>query len=146
MPGGGKRVLPQVAAGDVDNDGLNDLVIQTDTSIHLFRKTGIAPVSTETKNRKSRGSRRRFIGKPTGLIQERVQAVGPEHFGIVAVDCAKRRSKWLLCNFYGKVIVEPTAVEHTTGGLRTMTHRVAEVCQTEGLTDTIVALSPQPLP
>jgi hypothetical protein len=38
----------------------------------------------------------RFIGKPTGQIQERVQAVGPEHFGIVAMralqgstrDCA----------------------------------------------------------
>jgi hypothetical protein len=60
------------------------------------------------------GSRRRFIGKPTGLIQERVQAVGPEHFGIVAVDWAKRRSKWLLCNFYGKVIVEPTTVEIPT--------------------------------
>jgi transposase len=95
---------------------------------------------TRTKKRKSMGSRRRFIGKPTGLIQERVQAVGPEHFGIVAVDCAKRRSKWLLCNFYGKVIVEPTTVEHTNGGLRTMTQRVTEVCQTEGLTDTIVAV------
>ncbi len=95
---------------------------------------------TKTKKRKSRGSRQRFIGKPTGLIQERVQAVGPEHFGIVAVDCAKRRSKWMLCNFYGKVVVEPTTVEHSSGGLRTMTQRVAEACQAEGLTDTIVAV------
>ena len=63
---------------------------------------------TKTKKRKSTGSKKRFIGKPTGQIQERVQAVGPEHFGIVAVDCAKRRSKWMLCNFYGKVIIEPT--------------------------------------
>ncbi len=95
---------------------------------------------TKTKKRKSAGSKRRFIGKPSGQIQERVQAVGPEHFGIVAVDCAKRRSKWMLCNFYGKVIIEPTAVEHTNGGLRTMTQHVAETCQTEGLTDTIVAV------
>ena len=36
---------------------------------------------TKTKKRKSTGSKRRFIGKPTGQIQERVQAVGPEHFG-----------------------------------------------------------------
>jgi len=95
---------------------------------------------TRSKKRKSTGAKKRFIGKPTGQIQERVQAAGPEHFGIVAVDCAKRRSKWMLCNFYGQVIVEPTTVEHTTGGLRAMTQLVAAACQAEGLHDTIVAV------
>ena len=95
---------------------------------------------TRTKKRKSRGTKKRFIGKPTGQIQERVQAVWPEHFGIIAVDCAKRRSKWMLCNFYGKVIIEPTSVEHTAGGLRAMTQFVTKVCKAEGLTDTIVAV------
>jgi transposase len=56
------------------------------------------------------------------------------------VDCAKRRSKWILCNFYGKVIIEPTTVEHTSGGLRMTTQLVAAACQSEGLTDTIVAV------
>jgi transposase len=69
-----------------------------------------------------------------------VQTVGPEHFGVVAVDCAKRRSKWLLCNFYGKVLIEPTPVEHTAGGLQAMTQRIAEARQAESLTDTIVAV------
>lgn len=92
------------------------------------------------KKRKSTGSKKRFIGKPTGQIQERVRAVGPEHFGIVAVDCAKRRSKWMLCNFYGKVLIEPTTVEHTTGALRVLTQFVADACRAEGLTDTIVAV------
>lgn len=68
---------------------------------------------TTIKKRKSAGSKKRFIGKPNGQIQERVRSVGPEHFGIVAVDCAKRRSKWMLCNFYGKVLIEPTTVEHS---------------------------------
>ena len=95
---------------------------------------------TRTKKRKSTGSKKRFVGKPTGQIQERVQAVGPEHFGIVSVDCAKRRSKWMLCNFYGKVIIEPTTVEHTNGALRVMTQLVTEACKSEGLTDTIVAV------
>jgi len=95
---------------------------------------------TRSKKRKSKGSKNRFIGKPTGQIQERVRAVGPEHFGIVSVDCAKRRSKWMLCNFYGKVIIEPTTVEHTSGGLRVMTQLVAEACRAEGLTDTVVAV------
>ncbi len=94
----------------------------------------------KNKRRKSAGSKKRFIGKPTGQIQERVRAVGPEHFGIVAVDCAKRRSKFMICNFYGKVIIEPSIVEHTAGGLRAMTRFVAEACRTEELTDTIVAV------
>lgn len=92
---------------------------------------------TKSKRRKAKG---RFLGKPGGQIQQRVQAVGPEHFGIVAVDCAKRRSKWMLCDFYGKVIVEPTHVEHTAGGLQVMTVLVAEACQSAGLTDRIVAV------
>lgn len=95
---------------------------------------------TRTRVRKPRGSGKRLIGKPTGQIQERVQAVGPEHFGIVAVDCAKRRSKWMLCNFYGKVLVEPTTVEHTAGGLQAMTQFVTKACRLEGLTDTIAAV------
>jgi transposase len=95
---------------------------------------------TRTKKRKFAGSQRRLIGKPGGQIQERVQAAGPEHFGVVAVDCAKRRSKWMLCNFYGKVLIEPTIVEHTTEGLRAMTQRVTTACRAEGLTDTIVAV------
>ena len=95
---------------------------------------------TKTKKWKSTGSKKRFIGKPAGQIQERVQAVGPERFGIIAVDCAKRRSKWMLCDFYGKVIIEPTSVEHTAGGLRVMTQLVTAACKTEGLTDSIVAV------
>jgi transposase len=95
---------------------------------------------TSCKKRKATSAKKRFIGKPTGQVQERVQAVGPEHFGVVAVDCAKRRSKWMLANFYGKVIVEPTTVEHTTAGLRTMTGLITAACQAEGLTDTIAAV------
>ena len=97
-------------------------------------------MATKTRKRKSAGAKQRFIGKPNGQIQERVKAVGPDHFGIVSVDCAKRRSKWMLCNFYGKVIVEPTPVEHTSGALWAMTQRVREACQSEGLSETIVAV------
>ncbi|MGB3125290.1 MAG: transposase [Pseudomonas sp.] len=95
---------------------------------------------TRIQKRKSKGSTKRFIGRPAGQIQERVQAVGPEHFGVIAIDCAKRRSKWMLCNFYGKILVAPTTVEHTTGALRLMTQLASEACRGEGLTDTIVAV------
>ena len=37
--------------------------------------------------------------------------VGPEHFGIVGIDCAKPRCiKWMLCDFYGNVLIPPTIV------------------------------------
>lgn len=95
-----------------------------------------------TKTRKNKNSKTtvRFIGKPTGQIQERVQKVGPQHFGIVSVDCAKRRSKWMLCDFYGRVLVEPTVVEHTRSGLDMMTQSITIARQTHHLKDLIVAV------
>ena len=65
----------------------------------------------KSKNRSSPSSQ--TIHKPRRVISPRVQAVGPEHFGIACVDCAKARSKWMLTDFYGRVLVPPTEVEHT---------------------------------
>jgi hypothetical protein len=36
----------------------------------------------------------------------------PEHFGIASVDCAKARFKWMLCDFYGKILIPLTIVDH----------------------------------
>jgi hypothetical protein len=63
-------------------------------------------MATITKKRPGKVTKNRFIGKPNGQIQERVRKVRPEHFGIISVDCAKRWSKWMLCDFYGKVIID----------------------------------------
>ena len=52
------------------------------------------------------------LGKPSGILAPRVRAVGPEHFGVVAVDCAKASSKWMLTDFYGKVLIAPIALDH----------------------------------
>jgi transposase len=80
------------------------------------------------------------IYKPRGIIHPRVQAAGPEHFGIVSVDCAKARSKWMLADFYGKVLVPPTPVEHTRNGLEAMVQSVHKVVERSGLRDVIVAI------
>src|ERR1700739_3361641 len=61
---------------------------------------------------RSRKKSAEFLQKPRGLVQPRVQMVGPEHFGIVSVDCAKARSKWMLADFYGRVPVPPTHVQY----------------------------------
>ena len=70
-----------------------------------------------TRAASKRPRRSHEIHKPTGTLHPRVQAVGPEHFGIVCVDCAKARSKWMLADFYGQVLDPPTVVEHTRAGL-----------------------------
>ncbi|MEZ6132601.1 MAG: hypothetical protein R3C59_28375, partial [Planctomycetaceae bacterium] len=74
----------------------------------------VATRKSRTKRSRSRSQKfkKAVLGRPQGVIQARVQAVGPEKFGIVSVDCAKARSKWMLADFYGNIIVEPTEVEH----------------------------------
>ena len=61
--------------------------------------------SASTASRPSRRGTRLPLPKPSGLLDQRVQAVGPEHFGIVSVDCAKQRSRWMLRDFYGRVLL-----------------------------------------
>ena len=95
---------------------------------------------TKCKKGKKSGSAKRFIGKPSGKIQERVSKVGADRFAIVVVDCAKKRSKWMLCNFFGKVIVEPSIVEHTKGCLEVMIEMVRATFEKEGIRDSIVAI------
>jgi transposase len=94
-----------------------------------------------TSRRPARLSRRRIsVAKPSGSIHPRVQKVGPEHFGIVPVDCAKARSKWMLTDFYGNVLITPTVVEHTRRGLDDFTARVLQARIDHDLRDLIVAI------
>ena len=81
-----------------------------------------------TKRARSRGGRRFEINvhKPHGVIQPRVQKVGPEHFGILSIDCAKVRSKFMLANFYGAVLLPPQPVEHTRGHIQAMLDQVRQ--------------------
>ena len=97
-------------------------------------------MATKSKFGRAKNGTKRFIGKPTGQIQDRVQACGPQHFGIVAVDCAKRRSKWMLCDFFGRVLIEPTSVEHRRGDLAAMIAKIDDACEAEAIHDRIAAV------
>ena len=97
-------------------------------------------MATKRNSRKSGTISPAVLGKPKGVIQSRVQAVGPERFGIVAVDCAKARSKWMLCDFYGKVLIPPTVVEHQRTALQLATLQLREAIQQHGLADHFVAV------
>jgi transposase len=67
---------------------------------------------------RSRQVPRAFVHKPAGVIHPRVEAVGPQHFGIVAIDCAKARSRWMITDFFGKILLGPATVEHRADALR----------------------------
>ena len=66
-------------------------------------------MSARTRSKRRRSSRT-SVHKPNGVLHPRVQKVGPERFGIVCVDVGKGKSDWMLCDFYGKVLVEPSEV------------------------------------
>ena len=80
------------------------------------------------------------VAKPSGSIHPRVQKVGPEHFGLVAVDCAKARSKWMLTDFYGTILIPPTPVEHTRPGLDRFITAIRRAMTDHHLGDLIVAI------
>lgn len=93
-----------------------------------------------TKKRLSPGFVQAVLGKPAGIIQPRVIEVGPECFGIVSVDCAKDRSKWMFCDFYGKVLVPPTSVEHRRGELQAAVVKLRQAVNSHGIKDQIVCV------
>ena len=86
------------------------------------------------------GSGRPSPPKPRGILHPRVQKVGPEHFGIVCVDVAKVRSKWMLADFYGTILIPPTPVAHNRPELDFAIARIREAMRAHELHDIIVAV------
>jgi transposase len=73
-------------------------------------------------------------------MDARVQAVGPERFGIASVDCAKHRSRWMLRDFFGEVLLPPATVEHCRPGFRQAIDALNGAVQTHGLGHILVAV------
>src|SRR5271157_6198274 len=95
---------------------------------------------TKTKARKRRAKGRLTVQKARGVLHPRVQKAGPERFGIVSVDCAKARSKWMLADFYGNVLVPPQQVSHTRGAFDLAVALVRYTAKEKGLQDVLVAV------
>jgi transposase len=94
-----------------------------------------------TRRRSQRKSRRPYqLHKANGILHPRVEAVGPEHFGVACFDCAKARSKWILSDFYGKVLIEPETVEHQRGQLATAIARICDCARQHDLKDLVISI------
>ena len=80
------------------------------------------------------------VQKPRGVLHPRVQKVGPQHFGVVCFDCHKAASKWMLADFYGKILIEPTRVRHTGPELEAAVALVRHTAEAHSLKDLVVAI------
>jgi transposase len=96
--------------------------------------------TSRTRRRPSRGRAAEQVGKPAGVLHPRVQQVGPEHFGIVCFDCAKARSKFLVADFYGRILIPPTTVAHNRPALDAAVAQVRRAFATHQLRDGVVAI------
>src|SRR5207253_768418 len=97
-------------------------------------------MTTTRSRRPSRRSAPTSVGKPRGILHPRVQQVGPERFGIVCFDCAKVRSKFLLADFYGRLLIPPTHVEHNRPGLDQAVALTRQAFAEHQLSDGVVAI------
>src|SRR5215469_14685102 len=95
-----------------------------------------------TRARTRRPDRGEHLGKPRGLLAPRVQRVGPEHFGIVCVDPAKARSYWMLADFYGKILVDKSVMEHTRLGFDQALQVLRKAIEQHGILDLTVSIEP----
>jgi len=97
-------------------------------------------MATTIVRKRSKSKRFVFVQKPHGVIHPRVEAVGPQHFGIVCVDCAKAQSKWMLADFYGNVRVAPAHLPHNRADLDAALVTLRQAMQTHQMRDVIVAV------
>lgn len=81
-----------------------------------------------------------LVQKPNGSFSQRVQAVGPERFGILGVDVSKPRMKMMLCDFFGKCFIPPTEFDQSKGGLHAAVDAIRHAQQQAGLKDLVIAI------
>jgi transposase len=97
-------------------------------------------MATTFRRRRRRSSRFTAVAKPSGSLHPRVQKAQPEHFGIIAIDCAKARSKWMLADFYGRILVPPTPLEHTRQSFQEALAALRGAQDTHELRDVVIAI------
>jgi transposase len=96
--------------------------------------------STRSRHRSFRRRIPVSVGKPRGVLHPRVRQVGPEHFGIVCFDCHKDSSKFLLADFYGRVLIDPTKVDHKRPELDAAIAQIREAFAQHQIRDGLVAI------
>jgi transposase len=97
-------------------------------------------MATTARSSKVRRKKPLYVQKALGQLSERVQRVGPEHFGIVSIDCGKDDSKFMLADFYGRRLIPPTPLPHRRGHLQAAIDAISQAIGEHDLRDVVVAI------
>src|SRR6266581_3472433 len=97
-------------------------------------------MTVTVRRRRGKSGKLGFVQKPDGVFTDRVRAVGPEHFGIVSVDCAKARSRYMLADYYGTIHLQPTTLPHSRGDFEAAIARIRQALAEHELRDHLVAI------
>jgi len=73
-------------------------------------------------------------------IQERVRRVGPDKFGILAVDSSKKRFEVLLTDFYGHVLMKQRTIPNTRSGMNYISMLLKEQQKSHALKEIVVGI------
>jgi hypothetical protein len=91
--------------------------------------------------KKVRGKKGRLsLKKARNSLQARLDRVGAEHFGILAVDSSKARFQVLLGNFCGTVLMEPLEVDNSGPALDRLVETVRLEMERYGLKDLVAGV------
>ena len=92
--------------------------------------------STRRKN----GRRRDSVQKPNGTISKRVKKVGADKFAVVCIDPAKHRSEWMMADYFGNVLLEPSTLERQVPHFAIAVQKIPEAQREHGIVDLIVTV------
>ena len=93
------------------------------------------------KRRRRRGRGTISSKKPNlNAITERVKKVGPEHFGILAIDPSKKICACHLTNFYGEILMPMIDVEKNISSMNAFIGKIERIIDEYKLGDLVVGL------
>jgi transposase len=80
------------------------------------------------------------LHKPRGYFHDRVERAGPSHFGLACFDCHKDYSKWMLADFFGKLLLPPQRLAHNRAGLADAVQQLRQAMHDHGLNDLLIVI------
>ena len=97
-------------------------------------------MAVRRRSKRRSSNRRAHVHKPAGSLSPRVQKVGPECFGMVCVDPHKGSSKWMMTDYYARILVPPTVLEHRGPQLRAAVEKIHSVSREHKIADCLVVI------
>jgi transposase len=83
---------------------------------------------------------RQSVQKARGVIGPRVKKVGADKFALVCVDPAKKRSEWMMADYFGNLLIEPCTLEHQAAPFEIAMQMIRQTQAQHGILDLLVII------